>query len=79
MSLQGSMVDVHFDFQSDDDGRNGINDGFKGIGFNNISLQEYTFVQDAVYTDSEPTSMQKKPLPPLSRATSSSRVSIVWT
>ena len=52
MSLQGSMVDVHFDFQSDDDGRNGINDGFKGIGFNNISLQEYTFVQDAVYTDS---------------------------
>ena len=30
------MVDVHFDFQSDDDGRNGINDGFKGIGFNNI-------------------------------------------
>ena len=52
MSLQGSTVDVHFDFQSDDDGRNGINDGFKGIGFNNISLQEYTFIQDAVYTDS---------------------------
>ena len=52
MSLQGSTVDVHFDFQSDDDGRNGINDGFKGIGFNNITLQEYTFIQDAVYTDS---------------------------
>ena len=52
MSLQGSTVDVHFDFQSDDDGRNGINDGFAGIGFNNITLQEYTFVQDAVYTDS---------------------------
>ena len=52
MSLQGSTVDVNFEFQSDDDGRNGINDGFKGIGFNNISLQEYTFVQDAVYTDS---------------------------
>lgn len=52
MSLQGSTVDVHFDFQSDDDGRNGINDGFNGIGFNNITLQEYTFVQDAVYTDS---------------------------
>ena len=52
MSLQGSTVDVHFEFQSDDDGRNGINDGFKGIGFNNITLQEYTFVQDAVYTDS---------------------------
>jgi len=51
MSLQGSTVDVHFDFQSDDDGRNGINDGFKGIGFNNITLQEYTFIQDAVYTD----------------------------
>ena len=52
MSLQGSVVDVNFEFQSDDDGRNGINDGFKGVGFNNISLQEYTFVQDAVYTDS---------------------------
>ena len=52
MSLQGSMVDVNFEFQSDDDGRNGINDGFKGVGFNNISLQEYTFVQDATYTDS---------------------------
>ena len=52
MSLQGSMVDVHFEFQSDDDGRNGINDGFKGVGFNNISLQEYTFVQDATYSTS---------------------------
>ena len=40
------------EFQSDDDGRNDINDGFKGIGFNNITLQEYAFVQDAVYTDS---------------------------
>lgn len=52
MSLQGSTVDVNFEFQSDDDGRNGINDGFKGVGINNISLQEYTFVQDAVYSDS---------------------------
>ncbi len=52
MSLQGSTVDVNFEFQSDDDGRNGINDGFKGVGINNISLQEYTFIQDATYTDS---------------------------
>ena len=52
MSLQGSRVDINFAFQSDDDGRNGINDGFKGVGFNNISLQEYTFVQDATYTTS---------------------------
>ena len=52
ISLQGSTVDVNFEFQSDDDGRNGINDGFKGVGFNNISLQEYTFVQDAKYTTS---------------------------
>ncbi|HJM55469.1 MAG TPA: VCBS repeat-containing protein, partial [Poseidonia sp.] len=49
ISLQGSTVDVNFEFQSDEDGRNGINDGFKGVGFNNITLQEYTFVQDAKY------------------------------
>ena len=46
------MVNVNFEFLSDEDGRNGKNDGFKGIGFNNITLREYTFVQDAVYTDS---------------------------
>jgi hypothetical protein len=50
-TLQGSTVDVLFEFQSDDDGRNGVNDGFKGIGFNNISLQEYTFLEVASYTD----------------------------
>lgn len=50
ISLSGSMVDVNFEFQSDDDGRNGVNDGFKGVGFNNITLQEYTFVEDATYT-----------------------------
>ena len=50
ISLQGSTVDINFEFQSDEDGRNGINDGFKGVGINNISLQEYTFVEDATYT-----------------------------
>ena len=50
ISLQGSTVDVLFEFQSDEDGRNGLNDGFKGVGFNNISLQEYTFLEVASYT-----------------------------
>jgi len=27
-----------------------MNDGFKGIGFNNISLQEFTFYEDNSYT-----------------------------
>ncbi len=50
INLQGSKVDINFEFQSDDDGRNGVNDGFKGIGFNNISLQEFTFNEDNSYT-----------------------------
>jgi hypothetical protein len=50
MSLSGSVVDINFEFQSDDDGRNGINDGFKGVAFNNITLQEFTFVEDNAYT-----------------------------
>ena len=49
-SLAGSTIDINFEFQSDDDGRNGINDGFKGVAFNNISLQEFTFVEDNSYT-----------------------------
>ena len=49
-SLAGSTVDINFVFQSDDDGRNGVNDGFKGVAFNNISLQEFTFVEDNSYT-----------------------------
>ena len=44
------MANFNFTFQSDDDGRNGVNDGFKGVGFNNITLQEYTFIEDAKYT-----------------------------
>ncbi len=51
-SLAGSTVDINFEFQSDDDGRNGVNDGFKGVAFNNISLQEFTFVEDNSYTTS---------------------------
>ncbi|MCH1422071.1 MAG: hypothetical protein L7U62_01075 [Candidatus Poseidoniaceae archaeon] len=53
MSLAGSVVDINFEFQSDDDGRNGINDGFKGVAFNNISLQEFTFIEDNAYTISK--------------------------
>ncbi len=49
-SLAGSTVDINFEFQSDDDGRNGINDGFKGVAFNNITLQEFTFIEDNSYT-----------------------------
>ena len=52
MSLSGTSVDINFEFQSDDDGRNGINDGFKGVAFNNITLQEFTFYEDASYTTS---------------------------
>jgi len=50
ISLAGSTVDVQFKFQSDDDGRNGVNDGFKGVGFNNITLREFTFIEDATYS-----------------------------
>ncbi|MED6338361.1 MAG: hypothetical protein VYC12_04965, partial [Candidatus Thermoplasmatota archaeon] len=50
MSLAGSEVELFFDFFSDDDGRNGINDGFRGVGINNITLKEFTFVEDAKYT-----------------------------
>ena len=32
MSLEDSVVEIKFDFFSDDDGRNGINDGFRGVG-----------------------------------------------
>ena len=53
LSLAGSTVDINFEFQSDDDGRNGINDGFKGVAFNNISLQEFTFIEDNAYTISK--------------------------
>ena len=50
ISLAGSTVQIDFVFRSDDDGRNGINDGFKGIAFNNISLLEFTFTLDNEYT-----------------------------
>ena len=49
MSLADSEVQINFDFYSDDDGRNGINDGFRGVGVNNITLKEFTFVEDASY------------------------------
>ena len=50
MSLEDSVAELKFDFFSDDDGRNGINDGFRGVGINNITLKEFTFVEDASYT-----------------------------
>ena len=49
MSLADSEVQINFDFYSDDDGRNGINDGFRGVGVNNITLKEFVFVEDASY------------------------------
>ena len=39
MGLADSEVQLNFDFFSDDDGRNGINDGFRGVGINNITLK----------------------------------------
>ena len=50
LSLSENKVDLKFEFFSDDDGRNGINDGFKGVGITNISLKEFTFVEDNSYT-----------------------------
>ena len=50
LPLAGSTASINFEFQSDDDGRNGENDGFLGVGFNNISLEEFTFTEDATYT-----------------------------
>ena len=50
LSLEDSVVDINFQFQSNDDGKNGQNNGLKGIGFDNISLQEFTFSTDAEYT-----------------------------
>ena len=50
ISLAGSVVDINFEFQSNDDGHNGQNDGVRGVAFDNISLQEFTFSQDATYS-----------------------------
>lgn len=52
MSLKGTTVDLTFEFQSDDDGHNGITDGLRGVAFDNITVKEFTFVQDAVYSSS---------------------------
>ncbi len=50
LSLENSVVDINFQFQSNDDGKNGQNNGLKGIGFDNISLEEFTFSKAAEYT-----------------------------
>ena len=48
MSLKGTTTDISFEFQSDDDGHNGLNDGLRGIGFDNIVIKEFSFVQDNI-------------------------------
>ena len=50
ISLEGATVQLNFDFYSDDDGRNGINDGFRGVGINNITVKEFTFKEEAAYS-----------------------------
>ncbi len=50
ISLAGSMLDLKFSFQSDDDGHNGMNDGLRGVAFDNISITEFTFTEDASYS-----------------------------
>jgi hypothetical protein len=49
MSLAGSTVDINFEFRSNDDGHNGQSDGVRGIAFDNISLDEFTFTSDQSY------------------------------
>jgi len=50
ISLAGSTLDLNFEFRSNDDGHNGQNDGVRGVAFDNITLEEFTFSQDAVYS-----------------------------
>ncbi len=50
LSLAGSTANINFEFQSNDDGHNGQNDGVRGIAFDNISLEEFTFSLDQSYT-----------------------------
>ncbi len=49
LSLENHVITLNFDFYSDDDGRNGINDGLRGIGINNITIEEGTFTEEATY------------------------------
>ena len=51
-SLEGSKVDISFTFRSNDDIHNGQNDGVRGVAFNNITLKEFSFTEDSVYTTS---------------------------
>jgi len=52
ISLAGSTADINFEFRSNDDIHNGQNDGVRGVAFDNISLQEFSFTEDAVYSTS---------------------------
>ena len=42
-------MDINFEFVSNEDGKNGLSKGLRGVGFDNITLKEFTFTQDAVY------------------------------
>lgn len=50
ISMAGSMLDLKFSFQSDDDSHNGMNDGLRGVAFDNISITEFTFTEEASYS-----------------------------
>ena len=52
VSLAGSVVDISFKFLSNEDSHNGQNDGVRGIAFDNITLEEFTFSEDATYSSS---------------------------
>ena len=50
ISLAGSTVDINFEFRSNDDGHNGQSDGVRGIAFDNLSIEEFTFTLDHTYS-----------------------------
>ena len=50
ISFAGSEVTLSFIFQSNEDGYNGISTGYLGVGFDNITVRQYTFGNPQVYT-----------------------------
>jgi len=51
ISFAGSQVTMSFIFQSNEDGYNGVSTGYLGVGFDNITVKQYTFSSDQVYTE----------------------------
>ena len=45
MSLKDSVVDINFEFVSNEDGKNGLIKGLRGVGFDNITLKEFTLLR----------------------------------